>query len=213
MASIEIRPISESNHQDTGIRRHQWTRDEVYRAMAAGVFDGSPTDWLKMELIDGELIEKMPQNRPHSIALTKGQRILGRLFGDSFYVGVQSPIRVNQSNEPEPDLMVVPGEPDSYPEHPTGHDVALVVEISDTTLRQDRLIKPAIYARAGVKEYWVLMLKARTLEVRRSPLLLPETEEWAYQTVQILNETDTVEATGAPGTAILVSDLLPGAAQ
>jgi Uma2 family endonuclease len=211
MASVEIRSALTEEREDSGLRRHLWTRDEVYRAMAAGVFDGAPKDWLKMELIEGELIEKMPQNRPHSVALTKGRRVLAAAFGEAFYISVQSPMRVSQASEPEPDLMVVPGEPDSYPDHPTGADTALVVEISDSTLRQDRIVKATIYARAGVPEYWVVMLKGRVLEVRRGPLLLPDRDDWEYQSVQILQESDTVTAFGAPNVPILVADLLPAA--
>ena len=210
MASIAVRQAPDDDREDTGIRKHLWTRDEVYRAMAAGVFDGAPTAWLKMELIEGELIEKRAQNRPHSIALTKGQRILERIFGEAHYVGVQSPMQVNQASEPEPDLMVVRGEPDSYPDQPTGRDVVLVVEVSDTTLRQDRVVKPALYARAGVQEYWVLMLKARVLEVRREPMRRSELDEWAYQSVELFQSSGVVTPLGASEAMVLVSDLLPG---
>jgi hypothetical protein len=82
MSNAAITQFTGTEAEDTGIRKHLWTRDEVYRAMSAGVFDGQPTDWLKMELIEGELIEKTPQNRPHSIALAKGQRVLARAFGE-----------------------------------------------------------------------------------------------------------------------------------
>ncbi len=213
MAGIRVRQAPEDDPEDTGIRKHRWTRDEVYRAMAAGVFDGTPTDWLKMELIEGELIEKMPQNRSHSVALAKGQRILGRIFADSYYIAVQTPLHVNSANDPEPDLMVVRGDPDAYLDHPTGGDVVLVMEISDTTLRQDRMVKPAIYAYAHVQEYWVLMLNSRALEVRRDAQRVPGTDDWAYQSVEVLKETATIMPLSAPNATILVADLLPGTAR
>src|SRR5579859_3771416 len=126
---------SEISADDVGVRKHRWTRDEVYRAMAAGVFDGQPTDWLKMELIEGELIEKMPQNRPHSIALAKGQRALSHAFAADCYIAVQAPLQVDAESEP-----------DAYADHPTGKDVRLVLEVSDTTPPHDRQIKTRLYA-------------------------------------------------------------------
>jgi Uma2 family endonuclease len=212
MASITVRPTYDDEPEDLGVRKHVWTRDEVYRAMAAGIFEREPKDWLKMELIDGELVEKMPQNRPHSVAVTKGQRILGRVFGATHYIGVQSPLQVNDISEPEPDLMVVRGDPDDYPDHPAGRDVALVMDISDSTVRQDRIVKPAIYARAGVVEYWVLLLKARLLEVRREPQLIAGTDVWEYRSVHIFHPTDTVAPIATRGAVIPVSELLPNPA-
>jgi Uma2 family endonuclease len=109
--------------------------------------------------------------------------------------------------------MVVPGKPDSYPDHPTGSDVWLVVEISDTTLRQDRQIKSALYARAGVPEYWILVLKSRVLEVRRDPAPTSDTGDSIYRSVQIFHAEATVTPLWAPGTVIGVAELLPGVEQ
>src|SRR5438477_173720 len=100
---------------DTGIRRHRWTRTEVSRALQLALF--LPEQ--RMELIAGELIEKMTQNRPHGISLSKSQRVLEAAFGNAFYVSVQTPLAIDEENEPEPDLMVVAGNPDDYEDHPT----------------------------------------------------------------------------------------------
>ncbi|HLK61652.1 MAG TPA: Uma2 family endonuclease [Chthonomonadaceae bacterium] len=196
---------------DTGVRKHAWTVDEVYRAMAAGVFGSSPVDWLKMELIEGELIEKMPQNRPHSIALSLSATEFARVFASNHYVAQQVPLFVDDTNDPEPDVMVVAGNPRDYAtDHPTGKDVRLVLEVSDTTLRQDRQTKSRLYARAGVQDYWILILKTRRLEVRRNPAPSPENERvWEYQTVQVFTEEDAVTPLLAPDASIRVADILP----
>lgn len=163
-----------------------------------------------MELIEGELIEKITQGRPHGISLAKSHSVLTNAFGSEFYVSVQTPLAVDETNEPEPDLMVVSGSPDDYQDHPTPEDVALVVEVADTTVRYDQTTKVSLYARAGIAEYWVLILKTRTLEVRRDPILLQETEhEFGYRSLTLYRETDTVSPMHAPGSNILVSTLLP----
>jgi Uma2 family endonuclease len=67
-------------------------------------------------------------------------------------------------------VVVVPGTPDDYADrHPVPDDVRLLVEVSDTTLGYDRNRKAAIYAEAGIADYWILNLPQRRLEVRRDP--------------------------------------------
>ena len=191
---------------DTGIRRHLWTRTEVARALQLALFVPEQ----RMELIAGELIEKMTQNRPHGISLSKSQRILESAFGSAFYVSVQTPLAVDEENEPEPDLMVVVGTPDDYQDHPTAAAVALVIEVSDTTVRYDQTTKANLYARAGVVEYWVLILKTRTLEVRRDPIALSEGPTgYGYRNLTLYRETDTVTPLNAGTAIITVANLLP----
>lgn len=131
-------------------------------------------------------------------------------FGDGFYVSVQTPLAVDEWNEPEPDLMVVAGAPDDYQDHPTAADVALVMEVSDTTVSYDQKTKAGLYARAGVAEYWVLLLKTRTLEVHREPITLPNgSATHGYRSLTLYRETDSLTPLNAPGTLIEVFSLLP----
>ena len=163
-----------------------------------------------MELIAGELIEKMTQNRPRGISLSKSQSRLETAFGNGFYVSVQTPLAVDEENEPKPDLMVVAGTPDDYQDHPTAAVVALVMEVSDTTVRYDQTKKAPLYARAGVVEYWVLILRTRTLEVRREPIALSEGPTgYGYRSLTLYRETDTVTPLNAGTAVIPVASLLP----
>lgn len=207
MADVLI-PRTSSEHPE--FRKHLWTAEEVYRAMAAGVFGGKPADWIKTELIEGELIEKLPQDRPHSAAISLAQTALTAVFGAGHYVASQVPLHVDEHSEPEPDVMIVVGSPRDYRQHPTGSDTRLVLEISDTTLRQDRHTKSRLYALAGVTDYWILILRTRTLEVRRNPAPSPENaDHLEYQSVQTYQETESVSPLHAPDAIIAVADLLP----
>lgn len=212
MTTPTIPMIAESTlaeSPDIGIRRHHWTRAEVYRALEGNGI----TSAKRMELIAGELIEKMTQNRPHGISLAKSQRVLEQVFGPGHYVSVQTPLAIDEENEPEPDLMVVIGAPDDYEDHPAADSVRLVMEISDTTVRYDQTTKVQLYAQAGVGEYWLLNLKTRTLEIRREPIILSEsTGAYGYRSLTLYRETDTLTAqqggiSGSP--TVPVSDLLP----
>ncbi len=51
--------------------------------------------------------------------------------------------------------------------HPTGAD--LVIEVSDTSLEFDRAQKSLLYAKAGIPEYWVIVVRQRLVEVRSEP--------------------------------------------
>ncbi len=74
---------------------------------------------------------------------------------------VEASIDLGPNDTPEPDLTLT-SEPDGKGLVP-GHSVALVIEVSDTTLASDLTRKAAIYARGGIAEYWVADLEARAV--------------------------------------------------
>ena len=92
-----------------------------------------------------------------------------RFTVDRYHAMIEAGIPLTDS-EPEPDLMVARGDSADYPDsHPKAADVALVVEISDTTLARDRGAKMRMYARAGIPAYWIVDLNESRVEVRTDP--------------------------------------------
>jgi Uma2 family endonuclease len=85
----------------------------------------------------------------------------------------------------------------------------LIVEVADTSLRLDRQQKGALYARAGIAEYWIVNLPDGILEVYREPV--QTSTGWGYRLVQSLRRTDVVSALAQPGVSLQVADLLPPA--
>lgn len=178
--------------------------------MAAGVFGGEPVDVLKMELIDGELLEKMTTNPPHWTAVMLTQEALRQAFPSEHVVTAQTPLYIDEYNEPEPDVMVLTGAIRDYLTHPRAEQTRLVVEVADTSHSHDRNRKARLYARAGVTDYWVLVLSRRVLEVRRDPAELPDAPgTFQYQTLLTIREDSVVTPLHAPETSIRVTDLLP----
>ena len=105
---------------------------------------------------------------------------------------------------PEPDVAVVPGVIEDCEQcHP--NRALLVVEVSDSSVPQDRLTKSRIYSHAGVPEYWIVNLRDRALEVRTKP----DRETRVYASMQRFEAGDLVELVALPGARVLVSDLLP----
>lgn len=197
--AVQLRPVSAP--PDKGIRPRRWTREEYYRAADLGLF--RPEE--RLELLDGEIIEKMsPQKAPHAAVVSLVARIVGTAFGPGHTVRSQLPLILNDLSEPEPDAVVAPGtEFDYMASHPNASDARLVVEVSDTTLRYDRGRKRPAYARAGILEYWILNLPQRQLEVHRDPAGA------RYRSVTIYGEHDVVTPLAAPHATVPVSDLLP----
>lgn len=113
--------------------RKRWTRAECNALEATGLFDQQ-----NLELVDGELINKMGKNRPHTNALVFVHLWLIRVFGGEF-VNPETPIDVrpedNPTNEPQPDLIVLKRPTWEFKKaNPQPADLHLIVEVSDTSL-------------------------------------------------------------------------------
>jgi Uma2 family endonuclease len=182
------------------------TREEYHRAGELGIF--GPDE--RLELIHGEVYKKMsPQARLHARAIMQLATRLRDAFGDGYFVQQQLPLATDNS-EPEPDVSVLPGSPDDYREHPRCADAALVVEVADTSLRTDQTLKASLYAEAGVTDYWIVDLKARTIEVYREPAETPTKGfPFGYKSRRIYAEGETLSPLAAPEAALAVADILP----
>lgn len=138
----------------TTVRR--FTVREYHRMAEAGIL----TEDDRVELLRGEVVEMEPVSSRHAACVDRLNRLLGRV-GDEAVVRVQSPIRLDERSEPEPDVALLRPDPAFYAEgHPGPGDVLLVVEVADTSRGYDREVKLPLYARAGVREAWVVDLEA-----------------------------------------------------
>jgi Uma2 family endonuclease len=139
---------------------------EQYHAMAeAGIL----TEDDPVELVEGWLVQKMTKKRPHSLATSFVRRAFDGVLPRGWYVDSQEPFTTGDS-EPEPDVMVVRGALRDYPDgHPGAEQIAVVVEVADTSLRTDRGTKKRAYARAGIPIYWIVNLVERRVEVFTVP--------------------------------------------
>ena len=178
-------------------RKLRLTRKHVYALLDAGLLDDG-----RYELLSGELIQKMPQNKPHANALRRTLNVFEDTFGRDF-IGSQSPIIIDDTNEPEPDVFLVRSSFVGYLDNPEASEVLLIVEISDTTLRIDRTEKMLMYGSAGIPEYWVLDVNRRRLIVHREP------QDDGYGSIETFGEDSTIASLSAPNSQIHVASLLP----
>jgi Uma2 family endonuclease len=140
---------------------------EQYEAMvASGVFTARD----RFHLINGFLVARMTQNDAHCTADDLCGKELERAIPAGWDVRPAKPIRLPlQLSKPEPDRCVVRGTIRDYSQRsPEAADVALVVEIADTSLSEDRKLT-RIYGGSGIATYWIVNLVDRHVEVYTLP--------------------------------------------
>src|SRR5262245_48032979 len=177
----------------------RWTVEQFNHMGDMGWFEGR-----RAFLLDGVIWEQGPMNPPHASALYLVGEAVRAIFATGWVVRVQMPMRVDEHDDPFPDVLVVAGAPRDFSSaHPV--TASLIVEVSDTTLKVDTTEKAERYATAGVADYWVLDLTRRVLLVFRDPVPLPAgLGATAYRTQLTLNPTDRVSPLAAPSASILV---------
>lgn len=141
------------------------TVEQFESMIGAGVLTADDS----VELIEGVLVRKMPKNPRHTTALMLAVEALKSCIPRSYCVRFEAAIKL-ESSQPEPDVTVARGVLRDYASrHPGPSDVALVVEVSDSTLEWDRGTKLAMYALSGIRQYWILNLLSRQVEVFTEP--------------------------------------------
>lgn len=185
-------------------RYFRWTKAEYHQMAQLGMFEGKRTEFL-----EGEIIEMPTMKSPHATALELTYNEIRDSFTKDFAVRSQSPINLSEDFETVPDVFVVRGNArDFRDELPKTAD--LVIEISDTTLSYDRNRKASLYAKFGIRDYWILNLKKRVLEVYRQP---SEDENafygFDYEEKLTFDETQKVAPIAKSEAQIKIADLLP----
>ncbi len=124
----------------------------------------------RIELLGGEIVMMSPIGPEHHhclMLLTDWSYQVVPL--EQIAIGVQGPIRIPESDsEPEPDLVWL-ARRDFSGRHPEPHEVKLLVEVADTSLEADRTEKLSIYAEANIREYWIVNLVDKQIEIYRDP--------------------------------------------
>ena len=159
------------------IPRRRFTVDEYHRMGDAGVL----TEDDRVELLDGQIIQMSPIGTPHASTVARLNTLLVRRFGKHATIWVQNPIILDRWSEPQPDLCVLAQRSDFYADaHPRPRDVLLGIEVMDTSRSYDRTLKLPLYAKAELREVWLVDLKAQTIDVHRRPALRGYREHQAY---------------------------------
>ena len=200
--SITSRPSDHDPDPAFPIRR--FTVDEYHRMGESGVIDEND----RVELLEGLIVPKMIHNPAHDATLELVDETLRRLLAAAWRVRIQSAISTADS-EPEPDLIVVRGAiRDRAVRHPVPADIALVVEIAESSLARDRA-KCRIYAAAAIPTYWIVNLVDAQIEVYSDPTGPGPSPEFNQRDIYKANQSLRLVIDGQPIGEITASDLLP----
>ncbi len=164
-----------------------------------------------VELIDGWLYRKMAKNTPHTVSSRRLRRRLEKLLPAGWELISQDPITLAElDSEPEPDFAVVSlASSDRLSGHPTAKETALVIEVSDSTLKTDLEDKYSVYARGKLGEYWILNLVDMRVEVFRQPIGSAEKAQYKTHEIYTAKQRVPVVLNGKKVGSILVADVLP----
>ena len=177
-----------------------FTVERYFALVDEGVL--APDD--RVELLEGVVVAMAPQNTPHASGVARANIALIEAIGRRAVVRTQLSFIAGPYSVPEPDVAVVPGRYEDYDDaHP--QSAILVVEVADSSLKQDRLTKARIYSAAEVPEYWIVNVVHDQVEVYRDP----DRQARRYRRVTIAQRGDRLTPIEFPDVAIRVDDLLP----
>ena len=183
-------------------KRYRLSVRQYEKMTAAGVIaEDDP-----LELIEGLLVTKMSRNRPHIVAGNKGLKVLSRILPPGWHVAKEDPIVASDWSKPEPDLAIVRGDAEDYLDHDvTASDVALVIEIAESSLSIDQKDMARVYSTSGIPVYWIVNLIDHQGEVYTAPG--PD----GYHSSEILKPGQEVAVLidGVEAGRIAVADILP----
>lgn len=160
------------------------TTADYNRMVELGAFDHLNR---KIELIRGEICEMNPAGPVHDdlIAFLINWSVRST-DPDTVRVTAQTGLELTElDSRPEPDLLWLRA--DRYREHhPTASDVKLAIEVADSSLQIDLVQKSALYAAAGIVEYWIVDIQGKCIHVYRQPSDTCYTDRTLFQLGQQL---------------------------
>lgn len=177
---------------------HPITVAEYYQMAADGVLHEDD----RVELIEGSLHWMSPIGSPHAACVNYLAAIFNQRLVQRAVVCSQNPVRLDDLSEPQPDVSLTRWRDDYYrAAHPTPPDVLLLVEVADSTLKEDRQVKAPLYARHDIPELWIVNLPQSVVEVYTQP------QNGRYQQRVVRRRGEQVAPGAFPDLLITVDEL------
>jgi Uma2 family endonuclease len=177
---------------------YRFTREDYDAMIAAGILDEND----RVELIAGEILNKIPVESSHASTVNRFNRFFSSRAIERCVVSVQNPIALDDFSEPEPGVALLAPRGDMYEaSHPGPADVYLIVEVADSSLRFDRERKIPLYAKAGIPEVWLVDLVEKNLMRYRKPV------HGAYSEVSRHSPGESIPIPNAPGVELAIAEL------
>jgi len=149
--------------------RRSFTVEDIRRMIDAGVIGEEEN----FELIEGDIVMMQGKSIAHDNIKHALNLALARAVPDDMYVGIEATLQLADNVLVEPDLTVIArsvykADPQSFAQ-PQPQDVLLLIEVAVSSLHYDREIKAQLYARYGIREFWVIDANERITWVHTGP--------------------------------------------
>jgi Uma2 family endonuclease len=179
--------------------RLQFTTDHVERMVATGILNEDD----RVELIDGDLVTMSPIGNHHAYCVNTLNHLLVMTLHTKALISVQNSVELDLHNLPQPDLVALKARRDRYRHtKPQPSDIFLVIEVSDSTVRYDRMVKMPLYARFGIREAWLIDLPGQIIEIYTHP------RDGVYRRSKSFRPGETVQSVRLPELSIAANELL-----
>lgn len=181
------------------LKRRRFTVDEYHRMVEAGILTAHD----RVELLEGEIVEVPAAGGRHAGQVKRLSSLFAVRLGPRVVVRVHSPLRLSADSEARPDFALLRPRPDSYQGlPPSPDDVLVIAHVLDAAAEIDRRVKTPLYARAGIRETWLLDVSAHRLEAYRNP------GADGYRDLRILRRGESLTIEALPDLTLSVGDLL-----
>ena len=183
---------------DSWIPFHRFTVDEYYRMVEVGVLAPDA----RVELIEGEIIDMASMGSWHCGTVDWFTELFCVRLREHANIRIQGSVRLSKFSEPEPDVALLRRRADFYRHaHPGAPETLLIVEVSDSSLRTDQMVKIPLFAHFGVPEVWIVDGVHERLHFYRSPC------DGDYTDISFTDKPGRVALAALPDMTVDLSDL------
>jgi len=172
-----------------------------------GLLDNGFYGSRRVELWEGWVIDRMSHGpRSSMLIMLIAEWLFERRLKETA-IRTQIPVQLAESC-PEPDIAVVRGTTTDFGSRiPTASEIFMLIEVSDSTLADDRTIKSRMYAGAGITEYWIVNCEEKQVEVYTDPHAQAKSPRYRKLTTYLPGQTVPVHVGGKKLGELAVSDL------
>lgn len=183
---MSIQQLSPAGPPPDGLRPHRFSVEQYHHMIEKGILTKDD----HVELIEGLILQMSHVGPPHRYTVEELFATLRSIVPAGWKVYPRRAITFADS-EPEPDISIVRGTNADYKDrHPLASEAVLLIEVADSSLAFDRLLKSRVYAMAGVPEYWIVNMVERQIEVYRNPR--PDQTVASYESRQVFSASEKV---------------------
>jgi Uma2 family endonuclease len=183
---------------DSWIPFRRFRAADYYRMAEIGLFAPDA----RIELIEGEIIDMAPTGSQHCGAVGWLNQMLCGTLKNHVIVWPQNVVKLSDFSHPQPDIALLEWRKDFYRgAHPQPPQTHLIIEVSDSSLKMDQMVKVPLFAHFEVPEMWIVDLVHERLHMYRAP------RDGEYTEVSTVEKPGVTSVSTLPGVTVDLSEL------